>query len=61
MTAPVRELMENMTVEDIEKSKPEVRPINNSDFEAALSKIHSSITKESIANYEKWAEQYGAS
>lgn len=52
---PLRSLGEAV----LQMKKDDIRPIIFSDFEASLSSIRPSVSKEGLRAFENWAKQYG--
>lgn len=52
---PLRSLGEAL----LQMKKDDIRPINFADFEASLSSIRPSVSKEGLQVFEDWAQKYG--
>jgi katanin p60 ATPase-containing subunit A1 len=58
----MRKVMQGLEGKDLKSVNPSefAAPITQSDFEAALIKVHPSVGKADIAKFEKWRADYGA-
>ena len=62
---PMRRITENLSISQIQEQAQNLKekllsPTTMSDFEAAISKVSSSISKEMLDKYDQWMKDFGS-